>query len=1234
MCPKHQALYPSCAISSAQDRRVAIVSFLLTAMVAGLTASPAAAVVNSATLTTSGGNWSTPAIWTSSNSSLYPLNDTPSTGDTWNVNVGLSVTVDTPIVIDSLNWSAGTLTLSNSLDLVGLTSNSTWSSSSYKDINGPIANLRNSGTIQLTGTYVRTTVVGGGLTNLSGGLFDISGDGAALVNSQIGTFDNQAGATFGKSAGSGTSTVGWTFNNSGTVLAQTGTLAFTYGGTYGGCTTISTGATAEFNAGTFLLQNRGTASGGGNLLVTYATLNVANGGTFTSSAHVVQSGGTLGGGGDTSSKLILNGNYGWSGGTLGGSGVVQINGTNNTWSGGSAKYLNTATASMQNYGTIHLTGTNVYSSAVNSGLTNLSGGVFDISSDGTALVNSQIGTFDNQAGATFGKSAGSGNSTVGWTFNNSGTVLSQTGTLRFTYGGTYGGCTTISTGATVDFNSGTYALQNGGTASGGGNLLVTYATLNVANGGTFTSDARVIQSGGTLGGGGNATSKVILNSDYDWSGGTLGGSGAVQINGTTNTWSGSSAKYLNTATASMQNHGTIHLTGTNVYSSAVNSGLTNLSGGVFDISSDGAALVMSQIGTFDNQAGATFAKSAGNGNSTVGWAFNNSGTVLAQTGTLRFTYGGAYGGNTTISTGATVDFNNGTFALQNGGTASGGGNLLVTYGTLNVANGGTFTSGTHVVQSSGTLGGGGDGSSTLLLNGDYDWSGGTLGGNGVVQINGTTNTWSGSSTKYINATAVNVQNRGTIRLTGTSVSSLATNSGLTNLSGGVFDISSDGVALNNWQMGTFDNQAGATFGKSAGNGDSTVAWTFNNNGTVLAQTGRLVFTHGGEYGGNTTISTGATVEFNSGTFALQNGGTAAGGGNLLVTSGTLNVANGGTFTSGAHVVQSGGTLGGGGNASSKLVLNADYDWSSGTLGGNGVVQINGTTNTWSGNSTKYIDTAAVNVQNRGTIHLTGTSVSIMAINGGLTNMNGGVFDISGDGAALVNWQVGTFDNQAGATFSKSAGNGNSTVAWTFHNSGLVEAICGTLSFTNSFTQSATGSMQANNATIVLPSGTVALQGNLSGSGTILAATIHQNHGTISPGSSPGTLGFSGNLILDSTSELDFDLGSVSDQITVGGNLTLDGTLNVTAVSGFGPGTYPLIDYNGTLTDNGLAFGTLPNGYTYSLVNDIPNTRVGLQVVPEPGMLTLLIFALGSVGLWTWRRRRIQGRPEDDDYGDE
>lgn len=47
---------------------------------------------------------------------------------------------------------------------------------------------------------------------------------------------------------------------------------------------------------------------------------------------------------------------------------------------------------------------------------------------------------------------------------------------------------------------------------------------------------------------------------------------------------------------------------------------------------------------------------------------------------------------------------------------------------------------------------------------------------------------------------------------------------------------------------------------------------------------------------------------------------------------------------------------------------------------------------------------------------------------------------------------------------------------------------------------------------------------------------------------------------------------------INGNLTLDGTLDVEDIGGFGPGVYRLFDYGGTLTDNGLDIGSAPEGY--------------------------------------------------------
>ena len=45
----------------------------------------------------------------------------------------------------------------------------------------------------------------------------------------------------------------------------------------------------------------------------------------------------------------------------------------------------------------------------------------------------------------------------------------------------------------------------------------------------------------------------------------------------------------------------------------------------------------------------------------------------------------------------------------------------------------------------------------------------------------------------------------------------------------------------------------------------------------------------------------------------------------------------------------------------------------------------------------------------------------------------------------------------------------------------------------------------------------------------------------------------------------------NDLITVTGNLTVDGTLNVISLANFTPGDYPIIDYDGTFTDNEIMF---------------------------------------------------------------
>ncbi len=70
-------------------------------------------------------------------------------------------------------------------------------------------------------------------------------------------------------------------------------------------------------------------------------------------------------------------------------------------------------------------------------------------------------------------------------------------------------------------------------------------------------------------------------------------------------------------------------------------------------------------------------------------------------------------------------------------------------------------------------------------------------------------------------------------------------------------------------------------------------------------------------------------------------------------------------------------------------------------------------------------------------------------------------------------------------------------------------------------------------------------------------------------------------------------------LTVNSNLTLAGTLNITDAGGFAPGTYTLITYNGSLTNNGLTIGTVPNAAYGYLLDTNTTGQVKLLVVSSP-----------------------------------
>ncbi|WP_420889867.1 autotransporter outer membrane beta-barrel domain-containing protein [Ensifer aridi] len=152
-----------------------------------------------------------------------------------------------------------------------------------------------------------------------------------------------------------------------------------------------------------------------------------------------------------------------------------------------------------------------------------------------------------------------------------------------------------------------------------------------------------------------------------------------------------------------------------------------------------------------------------------------------------------------------------------------------------------------------------------------------------------------------------------------------------------------------------------------------------------------------------------------------------------------------------------------------------------------------------------------------------------------------------------------------------------------------------LSGTNSYagaTTVAAGSLIVNgDQTAAIGPTSVASGATLGGRGIVGGDVTIADGGTLSPGNvdgTPGTLTIAGNLALSGGSTLNYSFGqpnvaggTLNDLTVVAGDLVLDGTLNVSVAPGgaFGPGVYRVFSYGGSLTNNGLAVGTIPSaGY--------------------------------------------------------
>ena len=209
-----------------------------------------------------------------------------------------------------------------------------------------------------------------------------------------------------------------------------------------------------------------------------------------------------------------------------------------------------------------------------------------------------------------------------------------------------------------------------------------------------------------------------------------------------------------------------------------------------------------------------------------------------------------------------------------------------------------------------------------------------------------------------------------------------------------------------------------------------------------------------------------------------------------------------------------------------------------------------------------------------------TAGNSLSLTGSIVN---GGFGLTFNGAG--NTTVGGVISGTG-TLTKS-GTGTLTLSAANTYSGATTVSAGNLRITNS-TGSATG-------TAALTVATGATLEGANSSATSGTSTI-SNGGTLNPGVGGTATLMTGVMVLSSTANLNFELGTASDRVDVTGNLTADGVLGVTPATGFHAGTYTLFNYSGALTDNGISLGSLPSAAAYAIDVATPG-QVKLRAYP-------------------------------------
>ncbi|MET3653824.1 autotransporter outer membrane beta-barrel domain-containing protein [Dyella japonica] len=627
-----------------------------------------------------------------------------------------------------------------------------------------------------------------------------------------------------------------------------------------------------------------------------------------------------------------------------------------------------------------------------------------------------------------------------------------------------------------------------------------------------------------------------------------------------------------------------------------------------------------------------------NGASSLGIGAINgptSGTVTA-TGVAVVTHGANSGGASAqggsvvnlkdVSITTTGTTANGMYTV--GASSSGIASLLVAdHVTVLVTGNGDLTHAAAVVRG---------GSSMVIQNGSSITATGTGMAGLSASTAGLVNTLTVTDSSVTSALDTGLRTNGAPFNVSLTRSSISGGSSLLNtINGGILNLTADasnltGVAMTDTATNSVSNvtlKNGSLWNLS---GNSTLSSLILDNATLRYQAPAAI-TLGSASPSISLASGGGAIDTNgftiveSQTFSGAGGLTKAGAGTLIlptdnaytggttISAGTLQVGNGGTTGSITGNIVNNGTLAFFRNDPSTPILITN------AVSGGGDIRLMGT----GGQDESAYQVSAAGGTFTGHIYVEQSRLTITsaaaAVGTGMTVENGGQLwlqanatyaeplFIEGDGWLETLGRLGALRMANGATasgavtliddaqidpyFKNDTGTISGAISDGGHGFALEKIGAGTLTLTgaNSYTGGtlvSTGTLRVNgNQGAATGLTSVASGATLGGSGTIGGSVVIDNGGILAPGNSPGTLTINGDLTLNAGSLINYELGqanvaggSFNDLASVGGNLVLDGTLNVTVSAGgsFGAGVYRVFGYGGTLTDNGLAIGTIPS----------------------------------------------------------